>query len=274
MVKFILALVSFATTIQGAFPPDTCLSAAWVTDGQVRAITANGDKVYIGGKFSYTGPYTGAAASISTSGALQSPFPILNSKVTCVVSDGSGGWYVGGDFNFEINGTLYACAAHIKSDGTIDPDWKYAGSSVAKIFKYGSTVYICNLGGPPYIVALDATTGAPNTTFNTNLNSLIDGGVSSIAISGSTLYVGGNFRHIGGQARNLIAAINATTGLATSWNANLSFSYGYSVNAIVTRDYVSDTIVYIGGSFPYQVNSTYYYNVAGLSKNTAQVIYA
>lgn len=33
-------------------------------------------------------------------------------------------------------------------------------------------------------------------------------------------YVGGIFTSIGGQPRNRIAAIDATTGLATAWKAN------------------------------------------------------
>ena len=39
-------------------------------------------------------------------------------------------------------------------------------------------------------------------------------------VSGSTVYAGGSFTSIGGQARNSIAALDATTGAATSWNPN------------------------------------------------------
>ena len=41
-------------------------------------------------------------------------------------------------------------------------------------------------------------------------------------MSGSTVYAGGGFTSIGGQARNSIAALDATTGAATAWDPNAS----------------------------------------------------
>ena len=52
---------------------------------------------------------------------------------------------------------------------------------------------------------------------------------------------GGNSTNIGGQPRNNIAALDATTGLATSWNPNAS----HVVRALV----ISGGIVYVGGGF-------------------------
>ena len=46
------------------------------------------------------------------------------------------------------------------------------------------------------------------------------GYVDAIVPSGSLVYVGGSFSTIGGQARNNLAAIDTTTGLATSWDPN------------------------------------------------------
>jgi hypothetical protein len=42
--------------------------------------------------------------------------------------------------------------------------------------------------------------------------------VIALAVSGSTVYAGGNFTSIGGQGRGGIAALDPTTGLATAWN--------------------------------------------------------
>lgn len=55
--------------------------------------------------------------------------------------------------------------------------------------------------------------------------------------------MGGRFTRIGGVARTALAAIDATTGLATDWNAELAFHEFPSVLA------VSDGIVYLGGGF-------------------------
>jgi hypothetical protein len=71
-----------------------------------------------------------------------------------------------------------------------------------------------------------------------------DGIVYAIAVSGGTVYAGGDFLNIGGQPRNRIAAINASgleSGLATSWDPNAS--------GTVRSLSVSGGSVYAGGAF-------------------------
>jgi hypothetical protein len=88
----------------------------------------------------------------------------------------------------------------------------------------GSTVYaggdFSSIGGQPRngLAALDATTGNASSW---NPNATHSGGVGAVhalSFSGSTVYVGGGFDHIGGQPRNNLAAVDATSGAATSWN--------------------------------------------------------
>ena len=71
-----------------------------------------------------------------------------------------------------------------------------------------------------------------------------DGDVAALALSGNRVYAGGRFASIGGQTRNAIAALNTTTGKATSWNPNPTSDYD-AVNALEP----SGRIVYAGGSF-------------------------
>src|SRR2546423_14771364 len=60
------------------------------------------------------------------------------------------------------------------------------------------------------------------------------------------LDVGGDFTSIGGKARNSIAALDASTGLATDWNPNPTAPFG---DAIVMALAVSGSNVYLGGNF-------------------------
>ncbi len=73
----------------------------------------------------------------------------------------------------------------------------------------------------------------------------VDGLVHDIAISANTVYVAGEFTHVnsGGlhSTRNRIAAIDAISGMATSWNPN--------ANGTVRAVTVSGHIAYLAGDF-------------------------
>ena len=63
----------------------------------------------------------------------------------------------------------------------------------------------------------------------------------TLAVSGSTVYAGGDFTSIGGQTRNRIAALDAATGLATAWDPDAD-------NRVLALA-VSGSTVYAGGQF-------------------------
>ena len=69
--------------------------------------------------------------------------------------------------------------------------------------------------------------------------------VNALAVSGSTVYVGGEFTTIGGQARNDLAALDASSGLATAWDPNAGDPSYSTVYALA----VSGSTVYAGGNF-------------------------
>src|SRR6202012_4330108 len=68
----------------------------------------------------------------------------------------------------------------------------------------------------------------------------------SMALSGSTLYVGGNFTGLGGQSRTGLGALSAESGSPASWNPTLS-SLGGSPN--VTSLAPAGSVVYAGDQF-------------------------
>jgi hypothetical protein len=70
--------------------------------------------------------------------------------------------------------------------------------------------------------------------------------ISSLALAGSTLFLGGFFDHVGGVRRDLAAAVNLKTGRLLAWNPRLSPNSGENrVSAIVT----AGSRVVIAGSF-------------------------
>ena len=94
------------------------------------------------------------------------------------------------------------------------------------------------VGGQPRdrIAAVDASTGVV-----TGWTPVANGSVNSIAVSGSTVFAGGDFTSIGGQARNRIAALDDATGLATSWNPDAN-------SQVLSLD-IEGTTLYAAGGF-------------------------
>jgi fibronectin type 3 domain-containing protein len=157
---------------------------------------------------------------------------------------------------------LPAAAQAMPSD-IPDPSWAPNGR-VSAIVQVGNTVvlggsftevhdgggYGPNLLARSNIVALDATTGAPLTTWAPTFN----GTISAMAASadGKRIFVGGNFTNVSGTARGRIVALNVATGAVDkTWKPP-------SVAAEVRGIAVAGNKVYAGGFFTL---------VGGISRN-------
>ena len=237
------APLALASGIRIPAAPDP---ATWVTDGAVSAVAVAADgTTYIGGEFDHVGPQTGCGAPLGVGGHVVGVPLVVDGTVLSSVSDGSGGFYIGGLFT-SVGGTPRDHLAHILADGTLDATWDPgANDKVYALAISGGTVYAGGLfttvGGQTrnHIAALDAATGAV-----TGWDPDADNNVAAIAVSGDTVYAGGIFTAIGGQARTRIAALDASaesTGTATAWNA--------PANGPVSAIAVSGDTVYAGGSF-------------------------
>ncbi|MCX6998699.1 MAG: hypothetical protein NT106_00120 [Candidatus Sumerlaeota bacterium] len=246
LVLVIAAIALAALNVPGArAQSSTPREETWVTDSSVYAIVRTTDTVYIGGSFSYVGPSTGGGVPLDAStGAPVATFPKVNGFVYACVPDGSGGWFIGGDFN-RVGGVARKNIAHILTNISVDPAWNpNASNQVHALAVSGSTVYasgyFTSIGGQArnHIGAIDAATTGAATNWNPDTN----GYVEALAVSGSTVYAGGDFTSIGGQTRNNIAALDAATmGAATDWNPN--------ADGGVAALAVSGSTVYAGGWF-------------------------
>jgi alpha-tubulin suppressor-like RCC1 family protein len=245
-VRNFIAAIDAATGIATSWNPNA--------GNSVSALAISGSTVYAGGTFIYIGGQTRnyIAAIDAATGLATSWNPTANSSVSALAISGST-VYAGGGFTTiggPISGQVRNFIAAIDAATGLATSWNPTanGGGVSALAISGSTVYAGGaftiIGGQTRnrIAAIDAATGIA-TSWNPNAGGGgVSGGVSALAISGSTVYTGGGFTTIGGQTRNRIAAIDAATGIATSWNPNAS---GGGVSALA----ISGSTVYAGGAF-------------------------
>ena len=123
-IAVLCATPSLRVLATGPGLSETPRDSLWITDGPVFAIVPAGDLLYVGGNFGLVGPYTGLGAPLSlAAGALAPRFPRVegdvDAGVLAVVSDGNGGWFIGGTFT-EADGVARDGLAHILADGELE----------------------------------------------------------------------------------------------------------------------------------------------------------
>ena len=242
--------------------------AAWNpgTDGVVEAMARKGQTIYVGGCFTNIGgrPRNNLAAVDAVTGTVTDWDPnVLGVRffggVDVYTLDVQGHTvYVGGVFTV-IGGKQRNGLAAVDARTGLATDWApeaELGAWVNTLAVSGDVVYVGGpfrtLGGQPrkLIAALDLKTGRA-TAFDAHASGTWPNeyfpfpNVYTLAVRGNTLYVGGNFDHMGGQPRNNIAALDARTGAALDWNAHLEGGYYAYVYSLAIRD----NVVYAGGGF-------------------------
>ena len=280
--------------------------STWVvspSNSGVSAIAVSGSTAYVGGFFDYIGPETGSFASLDpATGAVAAPWPIVDGEVYAAAGDGTGGFFVGGQFQLPGSNAMRQLA-HIRADGTVDPDFQPpSGSGIDRalavsdttIYTSGPTVYlggVFNLLGSSTVSlgAVNATDGAPtgwhpsprfrnvrdivvfgSTVYvagssleaydavsgqPTGFAPVAGGFANALAVSGGRLGVGGEFRTIGADTgpvpppvrRENLAAIDLTTGRPTAWAPE--------VNEGVSTLAISGSTIYAGGTFLFANNT-------------------
>ncbi len=220
----------------------------YVTNGIVYAMAVDGDYTYIGGSFTYVGMNTGYGIKLTTTSPVPSAnYPKVNGEIKCVESDGSGGWYIGGDFS-KVGTYSLNYLAHINSDGTVNSSWNpNPNSTVHSIKKDGSNIYVggnfTSIGGlsRKAIAKLNNTNGNADASWNANLDQFSPT-VYTIAITGSNIYIGGSFTSINSTTVNRIAKLSLSDGnLNSEWNANS--------NNLVKKILVSGNFLFVCGDF-------------------------
>ncbi len=234
-------------------------------DGVVYGIAQIGNKVFVGGSFTKVGPgIRGAAGVVDVANStFGSTFPDIAGAVYTAVPDGSGGYYLGGDFT-SVGGQARSDLAQVDASGNVTA-WAPSANNPVRALAVGSDgVYVAGdfstLNGSPagFLGKVDST-GA--LVWNGNA---VGGSVLSLALSGngSTLYAGGAFTQLGGASTlKRFGAVSAATGLAAG-----GFAPG-TVNQPVYSLAVQGSSVWLAGDFT-MVNGTARQHLAQVDGST------
>src|SRR3954452_13354695 len=196
-----------------------------------------------------------AAGGLAAPGARAglSPVPkrtfVTNGPVRSIVRSG-GTVYLGGDFS-QVGPRTGPSSGVSRRTGQPDLGWPEVsgGRGVVKVAKPDGR-------GGWYIGGNFARVGAvarrnlahigADKRVDRRFRPDIDAGVEALAVSASTLYVGGAFTSVDGRHRNHIAAVRRTDGRPTSWNPDAN---NKDLPARVLTLAVSEATVYAGGRF-------------------------
>jgi hypothetical protein len=171
---------------------------SWGTNGTVHRFAASGDLVLVAGQFDEIGPRTGPFALLGTStGELLQNTDFkehfdYGETVRSVVSDGGGGWFVGGDF-----GPAAPNLVHVLPNGSFDANFvpAFAGE-VWTLHLYDQYLLVGGQGG---VAVLDSATGLLAPVFQPSLESVdirgwpIPGDVFGSDLRDSIWCLGGDF---------------------------------------------------------------------------------
>ncbi|MCB0842185.1 MAG: T9SS type A sorting domain-containing protein [Bacteroidetes bacterium] len=216
------------------------------SDASVNAIESYNSEVYLGGNFKKTSYYTGPITALSATSTLPTKFfPFLDQGgVFKIISDGNGGWYVGGVFTqLQVGSQNYDYLLHVFQNGDLDTAFHpQPNSAVNNMALDGNILYVggtfTTISGQARnrLAAIDITTGSI-LPWNPDPNSTIQ----SLIVAGNNVYLGGFFSQIGNQPRNYLASVDKITGTPTSWDPN--------VNGIVNVLTYHNGYIYAGGGF-------------------------
>lgn len=221
-----LLLLGTALVVGVAVPshadPVTTSTLGWAINGTVSEVARSGNIAYVGGSFGSVAPTAnlvfGFAAFSFDSATPVLPRLDINGRVRAVVALPGGGWLVGGEFS-QVNGSSRGRLVKLLADGSVDAAFTAtANGAVRALVVSGNRVFV---GGDfttvsstsrDRLVALDAATGALDATFVPSFTGGTTPSIRALALSGTSVVVGGTFTMAGGMAHQNLAAVDATTG--------------------------------------------------------------
>ncbi len=192
------ALLSFAFMTTGVYANQ--ISAEVIkqsnhVDGAVTSslIDTASNSIYVSGLFRTVKAHnTGGGAVFNKNGHLLNHSPQFTGRAMSSVSDGNGGFYVGGNFS-QIGNARIHYLAHIQADGHVDESFRpVMAGSVAKLAKVNNKLYAV-VGYR--VQQIDLLSGLTNHNFNLSAT----GPIYALAATPRGVYIGGIFRGVNGH---------------------------------------------------------------------------
>jgi hypothetical protein len=238
-------------------PPDGISWPLFHGDHDVEAIALGDDgTIYVGGNFTRIGPMSGGGVPTDPgTGAPLPGFGAVRGFVSAAVPDGAGGWYIGGEFS-AVGGAPRANLAHLRPDGSVDPDWRaevtFTASSpypagVAALAYDAGVLYLGGhfdtVGGLARADIAAVTAGGQVTSWSPTIDP--DTLPSQLVVHAGTVYLSGDFTTVNGEPRAGLAAVDPT-GMLTAWNPGPSGPG--RPGWVSAMAFLGDTL-YVGGAF-------------------------
>ncbi len=270
-----------------ADPPNT-VSPSVGFDGDIADAAVSGSTAFLAGSFTSAGRNVGGLMlSDAGSGAQVPPLPPVGGRVNAILPDGSGGWFIGGQWTQIGAQRVAGGLAHLLADGSLDPAFNAPrlNEEVAALALHGTPArlvaggrFTCAGGNGNAVcggvtepageiaqhalIAVSPATGALEQSFfggdaglsgrvetlTTTATRLIAGGAFSCAIGDGDNTCGGVTEPAGEVARRGLAAYATTGVLDATWSPDV---YRTSIPGAGTvyALAVTATQVIVGGTF-------------------------
>jgi hypothetical protein len=241
----------------GVLDPSWAPAAKGRVLGRVLALSLVGDTLYLGGSFMAIDgqPRAGLAALDTFSGHLRAWAPNPHTAVYALAA-AAGKIYVGGGGYHEPYLAAFDAASGAPSSWRptltrCDTTENHVSTlTVARGMLYVGGLF-CTIDGRDRacIAAFDTATGAL-TSWNPAGYDDTWGAVDAIAVTGDTVYLGGYFARMGGARRARLAAVDAQTGRALAWRADVRGGGvpGTGAGGVLALAAAGDRL-YVGGVF-------------------------
>ena len=260
MTAFLRTILLTATLANASFAQTTG-DDFWIVNGHVSAMALAGRTLYVGGAVNRVSPPTGNAVPLSLGdGTLMRGFPrIRGIGAKAVISDGAGGWYVGGEFT-SVGGAPRRNLAHVRPDLSVS-DWSGdVPGPVSALTLAGDRLYV---GGPGYLTAVQVTSGRRLPWLAS-----LSGQPSAIVAALGRVVVSGSFYTLEGHNTYGLAALDSTSGAWLDWNPAEGLGVPLDARAMA----VVGNVLYVAGGFDGKLSGVARRNLAAIDMVTGEIL--